>query len=383
MLSTEMTRQDWLDFISYATFTLGIVFLVYLGIILGLNQLINVRREVWDGQNAFQRYELYRYNYNMIITIVYLAFGSLLAYRRILRHYDDVLLNKVINHLTFIAEGDRYNYRIQLVKNAETNLIIHSINALIANTEQSIEEERRIEQTKDELIANVSHDIRTPLTSVMGYLSVLKQQQYQTDEEREHYIDIAVNKAEAMNTLINDLFYYIESSQPSFETNYQMIPIQFFLFQVVAEFELSAAQSGVRMEVIVEPEDLEVEMDPEKMVRVYSNFISNALKYGNGDLIRLIAYRGVGEEEGTVFLEVRNNGDLLEESEYEQIFERSYRTEKSRNTSIPGSGLGLSIVKNLVEAQNGEVYATVEDNETVFRVILEPPQSEEGSHEAN
>ena len=74
---------------------------------------------------------------------------------------------------------------------------------------------------------------------------------------------------------------------------------------------------------------------------------------------------------------------MLEESEYEQIFERSYRTEKSRNTSIPGSGLGLSIVKNLVEAQNGEVYATVEDNETVFRVILEPPQSEEVSHEAN
>ena len=84
-----MTRQDWLDFISYATFTLGIVFLVYLGIILGLNQLINVRREVWDGQNAFQRYELYRYNYNMIITIVYLAIGSLLAYRLSLIHISE------------------------------------------------------------------------------------------------------------------------------------------------------------------------------------------------------------------------------------------------------------------------------------------------------
>lgn len=133
------------------------------------------------------------------------------------------------------------------------------------------------------------------------------------------------------------------------------------------------------MEIVVDvyPEDLFVEIDVDKMARVFSNFISNAFKYGRGDLIRLHAY--TSEDGSKIYLETRNNGEVLQESEYQNIFERSYRTEKSRTSEIPGSGLGLSIVKNMVGLHNGLVYATVEDNETVFRIQLK--NTEDGDSE--
>lgn len=376
ILSTQLTRSEKIDLIRYASSILSIVFFVYLGIILSFDVVINTRLDFLEGENLFQFFGLWRIPYNQIITVVTLGIGGLITYRRVRRQRNIVKLGRALDHLNYISESNQYNYRIESADIGELTYIIESINRLVESTEHSLEEERRAEKTKDELIANVSHDIRTPLTSTIGYLDAVIHQQYQCEEEKDNYIAIAYEKAKLMRTLVNDLFLYIESGQATYTIETQAVPIKFFLEQLAAEFEMTGDKQGVDIVVEVEPEDLMVEIDVDKMARVFSNFISNALKYGFGDLIRLRAY--VSENGSKVYLETRNNGEILEESEYQNIFERSYRSEKSRTSEIPGSGLGLSIVKNIVGLHGGLVYATVEDNETVFRIQLN--NSEVGVH---
>lgn len=344
------------------------MFFVYLGIILGFDIVINTRLDFLRGGNFFQFFQLWRIPYNQIITLIVLSIGGLITYRRMDRQRKMMKIGRALEHLNYISENNKYNYRIERTHIGELTDIIDSINQLVESTEHSLEEERRAEETKDELIANVSHDIRTPLTSTIGYLDAVIHKQYQSEEEKDSYIGIAYEKAKMMRTLVNDLFLYIESGQATYSIEAQSIPIKFFFEQLAAEFELTGDEQGVDIVVEVYPEDLFVQIDVDKMARVFSNLISNALKYGFGDVIRLRAYKSSDDE--SVYLETRNNGEILAESEYKNIFERSYRTEKSRTSEIPGSGLGLSIVKNIVDLHGGLVFATVEDNETVFRIKL-------------
>ena len=370
-LSTKLSSQDKIEILLNAVSGLIIVFLVYLGVILGFNNLINIRRDIWDGLNAFQFFQLYRFNYNLILTIITLGIGFNIVYKRSRRYYSSIITKKVINHLNLVATTKNYNYRIESHDVGNLNLMIESINALIESTQRAFDERKMIEESKDELIANISHDIRTPLTSIIGYLDVVKNEQYRSEADQQRYLEIASNKAELMKLLVDDLFYYIESSQPTFHMTFQEVPLYFFLLQVAAENNYDLEAQGISITVDVEPEELTARIDPDKMVRIFNNFISNAAKYGHGDTITLRAYQGSGEQAEIVFLEVRNNGDVLDETEFEKVFERSYRSEKSRNSAIPGSGLGLSIVSNLTHAQGGQVYATVENNETVFRIELD------------
>lgn len=377
ILSTKLTRSDKIDLLRTASTTLAIVFFVYLGIILGFGAVINTRLDFLNGRNLFQFFRLWQVPYNQIITVVTLGIGGLITYRRVMRYRRMAILRHALDHLNYIADTNQYKYRIESDDLGEMKAVVDSMNRLIESTEHSLEEERRAEETKDELIANVSHDIRTPLTSTIGYLDAVVNKQYQCESEMNDYINIAYNKAKMMRTLVNDLFLYIESGQATYKAEKQLVPMKFFLEQLAAEFELEAEENGVEIVVDVYPEDLFVEIDVDKMARVFSNFISNAFKYGHGDLIRLRAY--TSEDGSKIYLETRNNGEVLQESEYQNIFERSYRTEKSRTSEIPGSGLGLSIVKNMVGLHNGLVYATVEDNETVFRIQLK--NTEDGDSE--
>lgn len=340
--------------------------------------MINTRLGFLDGINLFQFFRLYQVPYNQIITLVTLSIGSWITYRRVNRYKRMYIISHALDHLNYISDTSTYSYRIENHEDiGEMSLIISSMNRLIESTEHSLEEKRRAEETKDELIANVSHDIRTPLTSTIGYLDAVVHKQFQCEEEKDEYIQVAYEKAKMMKTLVNDLFLYIESGQETYEVNIQSVPIKMYFEQIAAEFELEGDKQGVEIVVEVEPEDLFVSIDVEKMARVFSNLISNALKYGFGDIIRLRAY--INPEKTKVFLEARNNGEVLKESEYQNIFKRSYRTEKSRTSEIPGSGLGLSIVQNIVSLHRGLVYATVEDDETVFRIQLN--HSEEGGLE--
>lgn len=173
------------------------------------------------------------------VVIIIMAIGDLIVlYWRLIRRYHQMQLRHVISELHYIANG-HFDHRISFVVRTDLQRVIDSINSLVDSTVNSINEERAIEKSKDELITNVSHDIRTPLTSIIGYLGLLKSGAA-SPEDTQKYVDIAYTKAEQMKSLANDLLEYTTLKSTNTTLNLSALHIYSMLEQVAAGFELEA-----------------------------------------------------------------------------------------------------------------------------------------------
>mgnify|MGYP002612699210 FL=1 len=291
----------------------------------------------------------------------------IVLYWRLIRRYHQMQLRHIISELHYIANG-HFDHRISFSVNNDMQKVIDSINSLVDSTVGAINEEKAIEQSKDELITNVSHDIRTPLTSIIGYLGLLKNGAVTSQEDMLKYINIAYDKAEQMKSLANDLFEYTTLKSTKTKLNVTPINIKGMMEQVAAGFELEAEKKGIAFSVKARPDDLIVNADVEKLVRVYNNLISNALKYAAGaSRINLVANLINYEQ---VELRVENNGEPIPKDKLKKIFDRFYRVESSRNTKTGGTGLGLSIVQGGVELHGGTIRCESNKDWTSFIILL-------------
>lgn len=194
-------------------------------------------------------------------------------------------------------------------------------------------------------------------------------------EDQMKYINIAYTKAEQMKSLANDLLEYTTLKSTNTTLNLAPLHIYSMLEQVEAGFELEAEKKGITFEIEARPKDLTIKADPEKLVRVYNNLITNALKYGTGATkIKLVANLVNNEQ---VELRIENNGEKIPKKSLDKIFERFYRVETSRNTKTGGTGLGLSISKGVVDLHHGTIRCESDDNWTSFiiRLPLDPSKS--------
>ncbi len=314
---------------------------------------------LWSWQNVF---------------IVLMGVGDLVVlYWRLIRRYHQMQLRHIILELHYIANG-HFAHRINFRVRPELQRVVDSINSLVDSTVNSINEERAIEQSKDELITNVSHDIRTPLTSIIGYLGLLKAGGT-SPEDQKKYVTNAYTKAEQMKALANDLFEYTTLKSTNTKLNLNDLHIYSMLEQVAAGFELEAEKNGIEIEIEARPKNLTIKADAEKLVRVYNNLISNAFKYGTGATkIKLVANL-VNKRE--VELRVENNGAPIPKKSLNKIFERFYRVETSRNTKTGGTGLGLSITKGVVDLHHGTIRCESNEKWTSFiiRLPLDPKKA--------
>lgn len=291
----------------------------------------------------------------------------IVLYWRLIRRYHQMQLRHIISELHYIANG-HFDHRISFSVNNDMQKVIDSINSLVDSTVGAINEEKAIEQSKDELITNVSHDIRTPLTSIIGYLGLLKNGAVTSQEDMLKYINIAYDKAEQMKSLANALFEYTTLKSTKTKLNVTPINIKGMMEQVAAGFELEAEKKGIAFSVKARPDDLIVNADVEKLVRVYNNLISNALKYAAGaSRINLVANL-INHEQ--VELRVENNGEPIPKDKLKKIFDRFYRVESSRNTKTGGTGLGLSIVQGGVELHGGTIRCESNKDWTSFIILL-------------
>ncbi|AWM73181.1 HAMP domain-containing histidine kinase [Lactobacillus sp. M0403] len=309
-------------------------------------------RHLWSWQNTF---------------LVMMGIGDLIVlYWRLIRRYHQMQLRHVISELHYIAQG-HFDHTISFKVKTDLQKVIDSINSLVDSTVNAINEERAIEQSKDELISNVSHDIRTPLTSIIGYLGLLKSG-VDDPEEQQRYLNIAYSKAEQMKSLAHDLLEYTTLKSTNTSLNLTSLHIFSMLEQVAAGFEFEADEKGVVFNIETRPKDLTIQADPEKLVRVYNNLITNALKYGTGATqINLIANLVNNNE---VELRVENNGERIPKDSLKKIFERFYRMEGSRNTQTGGTGLGLAITKSIVDLHHGKIRCESDDKWTRFIICL-------------
>lgn len=374
----KLTAAEKSELFAEGVVTIVLLLLLNLSIIILIHLAILQNENLVNGISFLKKTMTFAGNYHLwswqrLFIILMGIADSIVLYWRLIRRYHQMQLRHVILELHYIADG-HFDHRIPFAVRTDLQRVIDSINSLVDSTVNSINEEKAIEQSKDELITNVSHDIRTPLTSIIGYLGLLKSGNV-SQEDQQKYINIAFTKAEQMKSLANDLLEYTTLKSNNTKLNLVSLPIYSMLEQVEAGFELEAEKKGITFEIASRPKDLTIKADPEKLVRVYNNLINNAFKYGTGATkIKLIANL-INKQ--TVELRVENNGAKIPKASLKKIFERFYRVETSRNTKTGGTGLGLSITKSVVDLHRGTIRCVSDDNWTSFiiRLPLDPEKA--------
>ncbi len=306
------------------------------------------------------------WSYQRIVMALLVLIDIGVLWWRLLRRYHLYQLDHIIGELHYIAQG-HLEHRIPFRVNGNQQHVITSVNALVDTITQAMQEERASEKSKDELITNVSHDLRTPLTSIIGYLGLIEDHQYQSEEDIVKYSHIAYDKAKQMKNLVEDLFEYTKVQQHGAPVNLMTVDLGQLLEQVGASFELEADKKGMAINVSCEPTPLSITADPEKLGRLFSNLVANALKYGHGASYIHLTAKQLGEK---VVITVADDGEKIPAESVEHLFERFYRVESSRNKATGGTGLGLAIVQSIVELHHGSVTARSDDQETAFVVTL-------------
>lgn len=320
-----------------------------------------IKQSLWFGP-----YHTQIWSYQRIVIGLLVLLDGWVVWWRLKRRYHQYQMDHIIAELHYIAQG-HLDHRIPFRLKGSEQHVITSVNALVDSAVQSMNDERQIEKSKDELITNVSHDLRTPLTSIIGYLRLIEDKQYHSEEDIVKYSHIAYEKAKQMKTLVDDLFEYTKVQQHGAPVNMMTVDLSQLLEQVSASFELEGQKRGIEVSSATQPTPLLVDADPEKLGRVFSNLVANALKYGNGASYIKIDARQVG---ASVVIEVANNGTQIPAASLGHLFERFYRVESSRSKDTGGTGLGLAIVKSIVDLHHGEVEVTSTPQVTTFTVIL-------------
>ena len=366
----RLTRSERSELVVEAIITMSLIFFLYLSALLIYRQAIDYKLNFF-GLDTTLRHMLGLTRQQIIVSVYIFSLAScvvaiLVTNWRVKRRINQMKLAHILDYLKYIAQG-HYEIRIPQTDLGEMDEVVSSINHLVDSTVKAIEEERKIEKSKDELITNIGHDIRTPLTSVIGYLGLIENQQYHSQEELARYAHVAYRKAQQMQSLVQDLFTYTATRQTTTEIRPVQVQVLRFMEQLVADFELSAREKTIELRLDIRPKNLVASFDVDKMARVFHNLLSNALKYGIGaHYIELLAY----QEADYIYFKVKNDGQPLDQNELEDIFQRSYRADQSRSANQPGTGLGLAIVRNIVELHHGRVYAEVDGQETIFTIEI-------------
>ncbi|MCC2518984.1 sensor histidine kinase [Bacillus paranthracis] len=265
-----------------------------------------------------------------------------------------------------IAKGN-LAYRIEEKGQDEMALLTKNINQMAKGLMVNIEKGREIERQKNELITNVSHDLRTPLTSIMGYLRLLQDAKYENREQYDEYIKIAFSKSEQLKNLIEDLFEYTKLTNENIVLEKQEICINEMLDQLIEELVPQAEEHGLSITKEFPEERIHAVVDPEKIVRVFDNLLMNAIKYSKDEgEIKVSLQR----QKETIQISVKNPSEEFTKKELEHLFERFYKKDQSRSRVAEGSGLGLAIAKSIVDMQGGDIRAKYEDGLVQFIISL-------------
>ncbi len=290
--------------------------------------------------------------------------------------YIDVLSGTIQR----VTAGD-YEVEAPIKYDDELGLLAANINALAKtlsdkekeseilkeNERMAYDAERNAEKQKNDLITNVAHDLRTPLTTIVGYLELIKNNQQLTKEEIQKYSSVAYEKSKRLQSMMDDLFEFTCLDQANVKVHMTTINISELVLQIVDEFYPTFQEYHIIPEVKTSQNNLFIKGDGQLIARVFDNLLSNAVKYGkDGKKIKI----EVLNDDETVTIKIMNYGNPIDSADLPYIFDKFYRSDASRSSSTGGTGLGLAIAKNIIQIHNGEILATSHQDKTTFIVIL-------------
>ena len=274
-------------------------------------------------------------------------------------------IKEMIDGINQISQGN-FSNRIEINNEDEFALLADKLNQMADNIKGIMENERRSEYAKNELITSVAHDLRTPLTSIIGYLDLVSSKELSRETQMK-YIGIAYNKSKRLEKLIEDLFTYTKFNFGEVKADYTEVDMVKLLNQLVDEFYPSFTENSLAYEFTASAASAIIRADGDMLARAFANLISNAIKYGkDGKNIRI----KLDKKETGIVITIINYGIIIPKEDLERIFHRFYRVETSRSSETGGSGLGLAIAQSIIEMHHGVIAADSDETGTIFTVEL-------------
>lgn len=299
---------------------------------------------------------------SVALAFLIIALGFYLIYRY-LKEYNLTLndFGKLVDHIALISKGE-VNEKLDIAENSPIHPAAQNLNTLQEGMNIAISEQMKSERMKIDLITNVSHDLKTPLTSIISYVDLLDQEE-SLPEHIQDYIKILSQKSDRLKDLIEDLFDLAKASSENISLDMQELDFARLIKQTLADMEETIEESGLVFRINIPDEPVYIISDGDKLYRVWENLITNALKYSlNGSRV----FIDLENEGGAVIATIKNTANYEMGFKEDDILERFARGDKARTTE--GSGLGLSIAQSFTEACGGKFSITVDGD--LFKVEL-------------
>lgn len=304
--------------------------------------------------------------------IAEMLFMAFTAFMMVTWVYSGVViqLKKLIRAANNIKEGN-LDYSVASTGTDEMSELCNSFEDMRVRLKNNAKDRLEDEAEQRALISNIAHDLKTPITAIKGYSEGMLDGVADTPEKQEKYIRTIYNKANEMNTLINELTLYSNIDTNKIPYNFQKLNVHAYFQDCIEELGMDLENQHIRLDYsnFVDP-DVQIIADPEQLGRIIHNIVSNSVKYMRADVSSRIGImiKDVGD---FVQIEIADNGKGIATHDLPYVFDRFYRADTSRNSAAGGSGIGLSIVKKIVEDHGGKIWVTSKENEgtTMYFVI--------------
>ncbi|MER0466421.1 HAMP domain-containing sensor histidine kinase [Bacillus cabrialesii subsp. cabrialesii] len=340
---------------------LGAIAISFL-ISLGMMTLIILSNVYLQKMNYLKEFSLGS-SYFMILLQFSAAILTFIAVFFIMARKKILYLKLITESVHHIANG-KLGLTIRIESRDELTQLAQNINEMSKELEKKFEHERQLERSKSELISNVSHDLRTPLTSIIGYLDLLKKGQYDSKAQFQEYLETIDSKSQRLKYLIDELFEYTHLSSPDVKLTCKEADLSGLLEQIIGEYIPIFEKEQLSVQKSISEDNIPVLMDIDKMVRVYDNLFMNAIKYSKKPSELFISLEIIGDK---AILKVSNKVEGFPVENINKLFERFFRGNKAR-TDQQGSGLGLAISKRIVELHNGNILVEYREGWMSFSV---------------
>ncbi|MBE5866208.1 MAG: HAMP domain-containing histidine kinase [Lachnospiraceae bacterium] len=307
--------------------------------------------------------------FNMVIAIICILCITSLVLTQWIQKSVFNPINQLNIAMRKIKEGN-FDYSLPTEDKGEIGDLYRNYEDMRLRLKESTEEKRQNEERNKELISNISHDLKTPITAIKGYVEGIMDGVADTPEKVDKYIRTVYNKANDMDRLINELAVYSNIDNNRIPYNFHRINVVDYFEDCVEEVGLDLDSMNVRLNYSnMVDSDVIVIADPEQMKKVINNIISNSVKYM--DKPQGVINIRVLDESDSIRVEIEDNGKGIAQKDLQNIFDRFYRTDASRNSAKGGSGIGLSIVKKIIEDHGGYIWATSQEGEgTCMHFVL-------------
>lgn len=313
--------------------------------------------------NMYGDAEKFEEQYSFIYFVIFLLLTSL--FFLLLSKKMMTRLEQINQGVSRISKG-HLDVRIPTIKNDEIGQLATNINGMVESLSDSIEKEKESQEMKNEMIHNISHDLRTPVTSLIGYVDLVESKLHSNIEECDQYIAVLKRKSYELKNQIDDLLEYCHINYKEIQLQKEIIEVKPLVEQIMIDFVPQLDEEKIHFYIECK-QTVHIKVDIKLIIRLMQNVISNSIVYGKSGKSIVIE---IVVKNMNVQIKIKNYGPCISNEDIPYVFEKFYRGEKSRNAHTGGKGMGLAIAKSIAQIHEGDITVDSNKEETTFIISL-------------